>query len=86
MTRAMKTDPKGWYTLQDIVRGKMFPWASSFWSVRNVVQIDSKGKNLLKPNITGKGRGTKYHFKGENIIRFVKQWQSEHPWDHSPKK
>lgn len=61
-----------WYTLQDIVRHRMFPWAHSFWSVRNVVELDAKKKNILKATITGTGRGTKYHFQGANIIKFVK--------------
>lgn len=62
-----------WYTLQDIVRDRMFPWAHSFWSVRNIVKLDQKNKNFLKPTITGTGRATKYHFKGENIINFINQ-------------
>lgn len=69
----VKTKPEGWYTLQDIVREKMFPWAHSFWSVRNVVKLDKEKTNILKAAITGKGRATKYHFKGSNIIKFVNQ-------------
>lgn len=72
MTKA-KIKAEGWYTLQDIVREKMFPWAHSFWSVRNVVKLDKENGNILKAAITGKGRATKYHFKGENITKFVNQ-------------
>lgn len=75
MTRAIKIDPKRWYTLQDIVREGMFTWVSSFWSVRNFVKLDAQGKNVLKANITGTGRGKKYHFKGENIIKFIKAFE-----------
>lgn len=64
--------PEESYTLQDIVTMKMFPWASSFWSVRNFVKLDSQKTNILKPLIVGKGRATKYHFKGSNIIKFIK--------------
>ncbi len=60
------------YTLLDIVRSKMFPFARSFWSVRNLVALDQRSGNILKPLIVGTGRGTKYHFKGENIIKFIK--------------
>lgn len=59
------------YTMQDIVSSKMFVWATSFWSVRKIVKFDSKTKNILKPLIIGKGRATKYHFKGANIIKFI---------------
>ena len=63
---------EGWYSLQDIQREQMFPWCSSFWSVRNVVALDRRNKNILKATIQGTGRATKYHFKGDNIIKFVK--------------
>lgn len=72
MTRAKTIDPKTWYTMQDIVRHCMFPWATSFWSVRNVVTLDRAKTNVLKATVTGTGRGTKYHFKGEHIINFIK--------------
>lgn len=72
MTKVIKVNPQGWYSLQDIVTGRMFPWVSSFGSVRNIVAQDRKKKNLLRANINGTGRATKYHFKGEHIIKFVK--------------
>lgn len=74
MTRELKTKIVGteWYTMQDLVKGKVFPWATSFWAVRNLVALDSRRKKVLKPIVTGSGRGTKYHFKGENIIKFIK--------------
>lgn len=70
-TKKTKIEPKETYTLQDIVRERMFPWAKSFWSVRNFVALDQRKSNILKPLIVGSGRGTKYHFKGENIIKFI---------------
>lgn len=68
---------ESWYTLQDIVKQKMFSWATSFWSVRKLVEFDSKHSNVLKATITGSGRGRKYHFKGENIIKFINQSRPE---------
>jgi hypothetical protein len=72
-----------WYTLQDIVKSKMFEWATSFWSVRKLVEFDSKHKNILQGTITGSGRGRKYHFKGENIISFISQNRPE--WSNTKK-
>lgn len=63
---------KEWYSMQDLVTGKYFLGASTFWSVRKIVENDKKGKNMLKAVITGTGRGLKYQFKGENIINFIK--------------
>ena len=76
MIKAVKIDPRGWYTLQDLVQEQVFPWASSFFSVRKVVQTDLAGKNLLKATITGTGRGTKYLFYGANIIKFINAVES----------
>lgn len=76
MKTQTKIDPQEWYTLQDIVRGKMFPWLNSFISIRNLVAQDRDNKNVLKANITGTGRATKYHFKGENIIKFISEFDA----------
>ena len=71
MVREEKIKPEDWYTLQDIVRMKLFPW-TSFSYVRKAVLKDRKGKNVLQALISGKGTGKKYNFKGINIIKFVK--------------
>lgn len=67
-----KTKSKAMYSLLDVVRDKMFPWAHSYWSVRNIVKRDLDGANVLKTIVIGSGKATKYHFKKENIIKFVK--------------
>lgn len=72
MPKAKTIKPSEWYSMQDIVRGQMFPWCKSLWSIRNTVALDMRGKNLLKTTVQGTGRSTKYHFKGENIIKFTK--------------
>ncbi len=75
MNKKLKIDPESWYSLSDIVEDKMFPWARSFWSVRNLVAVDRRNKNILKANIVGTGRATKYHFKGDNINKFIKEFE-----------
>jgi len=70
-------EPQKWYTLSAVVKGKMIPWADSFWSARKLVASDSVKRNILKANITGTGRGTKYHLKGENIIKFINEFESK---------
>ena len=76
MEKEIKINPNEWYTLTDIVQSKMFPWATSFWSIRRLVVLDSKKKNILKANIRGEGRGTKYYFLGVNIIKFIDEFKS----------
>lgn len=80
MSKIKSIKGEEYYTLQDIVKKKLFefpamPWinASTFWSVRKIVQADLKGRNILDAKIVGSGRGTKYHFKGDNIINFINQ-------------
>ncbi len=80
MARATKIDPQAWYTLQDLVRSRMFPWATSFWSVRRIVASDRRSKNLLQTQVAGTGRGKKYHFKGEHIIKFISEATAGKPW------
>ena len=70
-TKKVKIQENEYYTMQDVVLGRFFPWATSFWSVRKIVTSDLKHQNILKPIITGKKRGTKYQFKGINIIKFI---------------
>lgn len=67
----IKIEPNQWYTLSDVVRHGFFPWASSFSSVRGIVKADLEMKNILKCTIQGEERGTKYHIKGSNLIKFI---------------
>ena len=76
MKRATKKEtiePEKMYSLLDISRLQMFSWyGGSYWSVKNAVMRDRRRKNVLQGIITGTGRAKKYHFKGENIINFIK--------------
>lgn len=76
ITKAAAIDPNGWYSLNDIVRGCLFPWAKSFQSVRNIVAEDRRNKDILKADITGTGRATKYHIKGKNILQFISKFEA----------
>ena len=68
-----KINPRTWYSLSAIVKSKMIPWATSFWSMRKMIVWDQEHGNLLSPMITGEGVGKKYQIKGENIIKFIKK-------------
>lgn len=60
-----------WYNLKDIHKLRMIPWVSSIITLRKIVEKDIDNNNILKPVITGIGKGKKYSFKGENIIKFI---------------
>lgn len=61
-----------WYSLQDMMRGRMFAWCSSIYSIRNIIEKDRKGKNILKAQIMGAGNSIRYKIQGGNIIKFIK--------------
>ena len=63
--------PSEYYTLADIVARRLF-YYTSFSRVRDIIEKDKASNNILNPIVNGKGRGKKYLFKGENIIKFVK--------------
>lgn len=75
MNRKIKIQLESWYSLQDMVQGRMLADLHGWGSIRKIVQADRQHKNLLAAVITGTGNGMKYRFKGENIIRFKKEWE-----------
>ena len=73
MAKALQINPQAWYTLQDIVQHKMFPWFDSYHSVRKAVLTDTKRtSSILRTVSKGKGKNVRYKIKGENIIKFIK--------------
>lgn len=76
MTKTTKTkerllDPEKWYSLTQIVKLGLFSWCTDLRTVRGWIERDRKTKNVLKAVIVGRGRATKYHIKGANIINFI---------------
>lgn len=74
--RTKRINPEKWYSLNEIVEGRLLANLRGWKSVRRVVNADKKHKNLLGTVITGTGRGTKYRVKGENLKRFKEEWES----------
>ena len=76
MTRAT-IKASEWYTLKDIATREMFPWCKSYYrSIRNLVDLDKKNQNILKGTTIGLGTQKRYHFKGENIIKFINLFEA----------
>jgi len=70
-----KIEEGKWYTLKDILNSGLLP-CNTFYSLRKAVLIDKKGKNVLKTVITGDDMRKRYHFRGENIIKFIKEFEA----------
>ena len=66
-----KIEPEKWYTLQEIVNQKLFYWCRSFVTYQKYIIKDKNTDNFLKATITNKGRQTRYHIKGKNIIEYL---------------
>ena len=71
-TKKNTIEPSTWYTLSELVEGDMFPWCGdNIRKYRRIVLLDKKKLDHLKTVIVGRGRTTRYKFKGENIIKFI---------------
>lgn len=66
-----RIDPKRTYSLIDIANEELLPWGKNIATVRKWIEKDRASKNILKAVIVGKGRATKYHIKGANLIKFI---------------
>ena len=76
----MKVSQKKSYTLADMIREEVFPWApsSSARTTRRyytqIVSDDFKGSNELGSTITGFGRMIEYLIPRNNITKFVRKY------------
>lgn len=72
-----KIETETWYSLLELVDVGAFPWIGKDVRVyKQAIVKDLKGKNHLKTIVSGTGKGTRYRFKGENVIKFIKLVES----------
>jgi hypothetical protein len=69
--RVGSVDPKRVYTLLDMVKCKVFPFAKNLRTIRKIIEVDRQCKNLLGAEITGDGKTRRYLVKGAGIIKFL---------------
>lgn len=67
----LNKEPNREYSLSDITRERLFPWAKDLKTIRSIVHRDLNGENLLKAQVEGTGRTTRYTVKGKNLVRFL---------------
>jgi hypothetical protein len=69
MSRATKKiSPDRWYSLQEIVSEKLIPWATSYWSIKKVVEQLKGNKGC---HVVGKGTNVRYQIKGYLIEELI---------------
>lgn len=64
-------DPSRWYTIKNLRDEGLIPWRKSLPGIRQLVLADKGSKDILKTAIQGRGQNTRYHIKGDNLIRFL---------------
>lgn len=72
-----KLEAARWYTLTELAALDAFPWCGGdVRRYKKTVLADREHDNVLKANVTGTGKATRYQLKGENIIRFIGVFES----------
>ena len=62
------------YTIGDIRKYGVFPWAKHYKTIVKFVKKDFFGENILKTRIEGEKQNTRYFIKGENIINYLNKY------------
>lgn len=70
-------DPEKWYTLTDLVEQKLFPWCGEdIRNYRKMVLADKNSDNILRTVVVGRGKGSRYQFKGSSVIKFINSFEA----------
>jgi hypothetical protein len=76
MVQKVEIEPARWYTLYEIAEGGFFRGYQAAASVRRIILADKNKKNILQTIVQGDANGRRYGIKGENIITFLKVWET----------
>jgi hypothetical protein len=74
--KKVEIEPTRWYTLYEIAGGGFFRGYQAAASVRRIILADKNKKNILQTIVQGDANGRRYGIKGENIITFLKVWET----------
>ena len=67
-------EPEREYNLVEIYREKIFGNIKDIKTIKNIIQDDRKGENMLNVKIEGEGRLQRYIVRGGNIKKFLKKY------------
>jgi len=71
----MQIKEEKYYSLSEVARHKMVPFATSYPTLRMLVQQDSnkpEEERIINALILGEGKGTTIRVKGSDLIKFIK--------------
>lgn len=63
--------PKHQYTLMEIARDGIIPWARDHRTIIKLIENDANGAQLLAANVTGAGRQRRYTIEGKNLKKYL---------------
>ena len=69
LTRSLK--PKHQYTLMEIARGELIPWARDHRTIIKLIEQDANGAQLLAAKVEGDGRQRRYTIEGKNLKKYL---------------
>ena len=68
-------DPEKYYTTHEIFQNGYFAWVKSMKTLTKWIKRDMEGQNVLATQTSGEGTGKRYLIKGENLIKFIAQFE-----------
>ena len=68
---SLKRDPKREYSLAEIASKRLMPWARNGRTIREILENDRIGQNLLNAKVTGLGNRRRYTVRAEDLITYL---------------
>lgn len=68
-------DPEKYYTANEIFTNAFCAWCKSMVTLVKWIERDMNSQNVLGTQKNGEGTGTRYLIKGENLIKFIAQFE-----------
>lgn len=69
-----KIHPNKEYSAREIRNYKLFPWATHYKTITQLIKKDIANRNELETRIEGAGYCTRYHIKGSNIQKYINKY------------
>lgn len=63
--------PKHLYSVTEIKRAGLIPWARDHRTIIKIIEQDAEGAHLLNAKVEGTGRQLRYTIEGKNLKRYL---------------
>lgn len=69
---SIKNNPKKYYTVTDLVRTRIIPWAKHNRTINKIIEADLEGYSVLKAEVSGTDEYRQYRIAKKNLIKYLK--------------